>query len=165
MTQIIFILFSLAALGSSAAAVTRREPIHAVLFLVAALCATAGLFVLLGAYLVAALQVMIYAGAIIVLFLFVLMLVQGEDLLRGRFPGFSARWAAPAVALILAVVLIGAIARGGGGGHGAAGAMVGSAERIGRSLFSRYLLPFEVASILLLVAVLGAVVLGRKGES
>jgi NADH-quinone oxidoreductase subunit J len=164
-----FVLFAGASVAASVATVTRRDPIYAVLSLVVALCATAGLFVLLEMYLIAVLQVLVYAGAVIVLFLFVLMLIRRRDLIRPRFPGFAARVLAPGIALLIGVQLVTAVVmafRGAVDGPVAGGpASAGeNAEQIGRTLFTTYVLPFEVASLLLLVAVLGAMALTRGEE-
>jgi len=163
---IFFILFSATAVIASLLAVTRREPIYSVLFLVLTLCATAGLFLMLGAYFLAVLQVLIYAGAVVVLFLFVVMLIRREDTDKPRFPGLQAKIVAPLVAVLLGLPLLFSLwMRDGSEGREASGTLLpsgGETASIGRALFSTHILPFEVASLLLLVAVLGAMALARE---
>ena len=130
------------------------------------LLSLSGMFVLLNAQFIAAIQILVYAGAIMVLFLFVVMLlnVRGEAplLTPGAAKGFGFFFALIAFAELLWIVLTG------GGGEGTpqrAAALMpgfGSPAEIGRILYTTWLFPFEVTSILLLVAVIGAVVLAKR---
>src|SRR5262249_60289628 len=140
-----------------------------VLLLIASFGALSGLYVLLDAPFAAVIQIIVYAGAIMVLFLFVVMLLNAphEDtdfderthpLLRRGPMRFGA-----ALALVLAVELVWALNRGGESG-GFAGGSVSSVAAIGQQLFTVYAFPFEVTSVLILVAMVGAVVLARKEE-
>jgi NADH-quinone oxidoreductase subunit J len=145
----------------------QRNPIYSVLLLIASFGALSGLYVLLDAPFVAVIQIVVYAGAIMVLFLFVVMLLNAphEDteydervhpLLR---PGPMRFGAALAVGLL--VELVWALTRGTDTG-GFPGGSVSSVAAIGQSLFTDYAFPFEVTSILILVAMVGAVVLARR---
>ena len=142
------------------------NPVHSALALVLTLLATAGLFLLAGAQFLAVIQVLVYAGAIMVLFVFVIMMLNlhrdemGEELKRtGRFPAFL-------LGGMLLVELAAATAVLLPGGTKAeyaneAALRVGHSQALGLYLFTGYAFPFEIASILLLVAILGAVVLSR----
>jgi NADH-quinone oxidoreductase subunit J len=140
------------------------NPVSSALALVVTLCAVAGLFLSLGAQFISMVQVIVYAGAIMVLFLFVIMLLQLRGSGRGGRAVFGPR--------VLGALL-------GGGMLALLGASVTSATypagpgdpaffapnntlEIGRALYSRYLVPFEVTSVLLLVALVGAVVLAKR---
>ena len=163
-----FYVFGAIAIGASVLVIGQRNPIYSVLLLIASFGALSGLYVLLDAPFVAVIQIIVYAGAIMVLFLFVVMLLNAphEDteydervhpLLRPGPMRFGA-----ALALALGVELCWALMKGGESG-GFGGGSVDSVAAIGRSLFTTYAFPFEVTSILILVAMLGAVVLARRG--
>ena len=163
-----FYLFAFVAVVASVLVIAQRNPIYSVLLLIASFGALSGLYVLLDAPFVAVIQIVVYAGAIMVLFLFVVMLLNAphEDteydervhpLLRPGPMRFGA-----ALAVALGVELCWALANGRESGAFAGGA-VDSVAAIGRSLFTTYAFPFEVTSILILVAMLGAVVLARRG--
>jgi NADH-quinone oxidoreductase subunit J len=150
------------ALAASLMVVTRRNPVHSAMFLVFAFFCVAGVYVTLSAEFLAAVQVLVYAGGIVVLFLFVIMLVPLQ-------PGLKPlRIRQAAVALLVTAMVASAFMviygqiRGGAGAGAGGGAPSGTVESIGVELYTRYLLPFEVASVLLLVAMVGAVVLARK---
>ena len=169
--HVVFILTFVVALGSSLAMLFARSVVHAALFLVAAQIALALAFLLQGAFFVAAIQIIVYAGAIMVLFLFVVMLLgvdQQEALtepLRGQRPlaiGLGALLAAE----ILWVAYKGADLVAGGSDRAesllALNRNPGNVKALARVLFSRYLLPFEVTSILLVVAIVGVMALARR---
>jgi NADH-quinone oxidoreductase subunit J len=136
-----------------------RSPVASALFLVLTILALAGLFVLLGAYFLAAIQVVVYAGAVMVLFVFVIMLLDLGQEERRRIRRFS--WLAGLLAVggagggVLAAVLSSRVAAA------ESGLEVHAAD-VGRRLFTSYLLPFELLSVLLLVAMVGAVLLSKK---
>jgi len=142
--------------------VASRSAVASAVWLIFAFLNAAGIFALLSAPFLAILQVLVYAGAIMVLFLFVIMMlhgpVMGEEL-RGR-----ARWLWPGLALPLASIAISAgalLGRGGVAGFpGPAPAGFGRAEQVAGLLLNRYLLAFELISIVLLVAIVGALALG-----
>ena len=143
--------------------VIHRNPVACAMFLVVIMLGLAGVFLLLGAFFIAAIQIIIYAGAIMVLFLFVVMLlnVENEALrLRDRF--FSVSVGTALGVLILAELFF--LLRGlGEVGKGVPPfAPQGGAEQVGSVLFTRYLFAFEVASLLLLAALLGALFIARR---
>ena len=152
----------LAALG----VVLNRHPIRSALSLVVALFLLAVMFVFLDAHLVAALQVLVYAGAIMVLFLFVIMLLNlQQELGEVRRRGW--RVVAASVGSLFAVAMIRAVwVRGAGAGDVGMGAAppaaFGTTAALGERLFTQYLLPFEITSVLLLVAIVGAVAIAKR---
>jgi NADH-quinone oxidoreductase subunit J len=163
----LFYVFAAVAILASLLVIGQRNPIYSVLLLIASFGALSGLYVLLDAPFVAVIQIVVYAGAIMVLFLFVVMLLNAphEDteydervhpLLR---PGPMRFGAALAVGLL--VELVWALTRGTDTG-GFPGGSVSSVAAIGQSLFTDYAFPFEMTSILILVAMVGAVVLARR---
>lgn len=140
-----------------------RNVVHCALALVAALLVIAVLFVSLQAPMVGILQVMVYAGAIMVLFLFVIMFLNPAALepQRGIWWGFGTL-----LALMLAGVLVPLVATGDlPADPVAATELFGSPEMLAKSLFNDFVLPFEIASVLLLVAIIGAVVLAKREDS
>jgi NADH-quinone oxidoreductase subunit J len=155
----------LVALVASGMAVTRRNAAHAALYLIVALLAIALVFFALGAPFAAALEVIVYAGAIMVLFVFVVMMLGEGAAATRREAGWLAprAWVGPVVlAVLLAIELIWALVRGDGAGGGAGGmgvAGIGPAE-VARSLFGPYLLGVELASFLLLAGLVGVMHLG-----
>ena len=162
-----FYLFGAVAVVASTLVIAQRNPIYSVLLLIASFGALSGLYVLLDAPFAAVIQIVVYAGAIMVLFLFVVMLLNAphEDtdydervhpLLR---PGPMRFGAALAVALL--VELGWALTRGTDAGAFPA-ASVSSVAAIGEALFTDYAFPFEVTSVLILVAMIGAVILARR---
>jgi NADH-quinone oxidoreductase subunit J len=164
----LFYLFSAVAILASLLVVAQRNPIYSVLLLVASFGALSGLYVLLDAPFVAAIQIIIYAGAIMVLFLFVVMLlnapqedtehdVKTHPLLR---PGPMRLGAVLALAFVVELVWM--LGRPTGNDSDLAGPSVSSISEIGRVLFTDYAFPFEVTSVLILVAMVGAVVLARR---
>ena len=164
-----FYALAAVAVGASLLVIAQRNPIYSVLLLIASFGALSGLYVLLDAPFVAVIQIIVYAGAIMVLFLFVVMLLNAphEDteydervhpLLRPGPMRFGA-----ALALVLAVELWWALTAGGESGVFAGGS-VASVAAIGRLLFTEYAFPFDVTSILILVAMIGAVVLARRDD-
>jgi NADH-quinone oxidoreductase subunit J len=162
--ELIFLLLSLVAVGSALLVVTTKNMVHAALWLVVTLGAVAGCYLVLAAEFVAWVQVLIYVGAVVVLLLFALMLTKAPT---GQQSDLSARQAAPvAVVSILVAILLGATVVG--GFHGVHldlnHAVVGSAEVTGATIFKMWVLPFEVLSVLLLAALVGAIVLSRRGE-
>jgi NADH-quinone oxidoreductase subunit J len=158
-----YILASVCAV-SAVMVVTRRNPVHAALFLVLAFFCVAGIYVVLSAEFLAAVQVLVYAGGIMVLFLFVIMLVPLEGT-RLSVPPVRHVGMSLAAAALLAAVLISVFWKAPSppflGSTAALTAGGGNMEAVGMELYQRYFLPFEIASVLLLVAMIGAVVLAR----
>ena len=175
MTTILFYVFASIAVVAALGVVVSRNPVGSLLFMVTTLASVAGIFVLLNAHFLAAVQVIVYAGAIMVLFLFVIMLLNlGHDY-RGDLKGGA--WSV--VAFVAAGLLAGVLARqlrGAEDGLGV-GLLPGAAEidaalaehgavgAIAFPLFERYVVPFEITGILLLVAVVGAIVLAKRRVS
>jgi NADH-quinone oxidoreductase subunit J len=160
---VIFYALAAVALAAGIQVIAGRNPIHSAIGLVTSFLAIAGLYVLLHAEFVAAVQVLVYAGGIMVLFLFVILLVN----LRERPPfRLRLRVMLQAGAGLLAVGAMLALASRGRLGTGGASAApglrdAGNLEAVGTALFTDALLPFEIASVLLLVAMVGAIVLAR----
>ena len=164
----VFIVSAIAVLAGAFGVVTSRNPVHAALMLVMTLFGIAILFVEQQAHFLAVVQVIVYAGAIVVLFLFVIMLIgvdRPESLtvepLRGQRP-FAAFIGVAAFAELFFLVRL----QGASGRRASAGSLTSghesNVERLARPLFTHYLLPFELTSALLVVAVVGAVVLSRR---
>jgi len=162
MDALLFLLFAAVAVGCAINLVLQTHPISSALSLVGVMGSLAVLYLLLGGEFLAAVQVIVYAGAIMVLFVFVIMLLNA-----GAEKRPTRKVLRTAVALPLLFTLAGA------GAWLAAtqtpktdavkfGAYTVGAAEIGRSLFTTYLLPFEVTSVLILIAILGAIVLARK---
>ena len=146
--------------------VTARNPVRAAVYLISSLLAVAGLFFLLKAEFVGTVQILVYVGGIMVLFLFVIMLVSVRD--AQTKPRAGRRWkAALALGAVLSVEMMVLGARGAKIFETPAATappegVTRNTELVGEALYTTYLLPFEIASILLLVAMVGAVVLAKK---
>ena len=174
MAEVFFFLASIGAVAGAVGTVTLRNPFYAVLALVGHLLSLAALFLLLRAEFVAAAQVVVYAGAVMVLYVFVVAYVgdQHRPLARGSGNGLRAASAVFAGALFveLCIAVIGsglsALGTEGAGIAGATGREAdtgfGTAAEMGRLFLTKFLIAFEVASLLLLVAAVGAVILARR---
>lgn len=163
MEVLAFYILAGVAVVSALLVVTRVNPIASALWLVVCFFAFAGLYVTLSAHFVAAIQILLYAGAIMVLFIFVIMLLNlGADELKRRTLQFRNVIGAFFV-LYLTLLLVLGLFKGVSGGAGVATATdFGYVSPIGRLLFTKYLIPFEVTSVLLLVAIVGSVVMGKR---
>ena len=164
-----FLLFGGVAVLASLLVIAQRNPIHSVMLLILSFGALSALYVLLDAPFVAVTQIIVYAGAIMVLFLFVVMLLNAPQ--EETLPDLKAhpgrrtdvvRYAA-LLALALVAELVWALTRV-GGSPGFDAPAVSSVALLGRSLFTDYGFQFEVTSVLILVAMVGAVVLARRDE-
>lgn len=168
MEQVFFYAFGAIAVASGLMVVISRNPVHSALFLIVTLFSLAGLFVLLNAHFLAVIQVLVYAGAIMVLFLFVVMLLnlkpvasEFEKLLTLKILGVGA-------AIILLFEILYLISEE--SFKGLSGIVTpeliaqegGNTRMLGKLLFTDYLLPFEITSVLLIVAIIGAVVLAKR---
>ena len=201
---IAFYLFSGVMLTAALLVVFSRQPIYSVLSLLVAMFCLAALFVMLGAYFVAALQILLYAGAVLVLFLFVIMLLNLDKDALARLRPFTRRGVGTVIAILFVLQLIGLITRSAIGPSGAASpshaaetpprsleyqpavqsserpfehpnvrstphqlgaGQAGTVAQIGRLLFTKYLLPFELTSFLILAAIIGAVTLARSHDT
>ena len=163
---ILFYAFGVVAVAASLLVIAQRNPIYSVLLLILSFGALSGLYVLLQAPFVAVIQIIVYAGAIMVLFLFVVMLLNAgheetehDEAIHARARRGPMRFGA-LLAVALAFELLWTLARDTESGPFAGGAVTSTAE-IGRLLFTKYAFPFEVTSILILVAMVGAVLLAR----
>lgn len=166
-----FILFTVMAVGGATAMVFARNPVASLLYLVMAFFALSGIFVLLDAHFLAAVNLIVYAGAILVLFLFVIMLLNlgatARKDIRGPLYRMLGIVVGGAVFGLLVVTLRGGHETDMAGGMGQAtmDAMLQSRGAVGvvaDPLFRSYLVPFEITSLLLLVAIVGAIVLARR---
>ena len=137
-----------------------RNPVTSAMFLVMTMAALAGLFVTLHAFFIAAVQIVVYAGAVMVLFLFVIMLLDLKVEERRRFNAFGIGAGLIAVGGI-AAILVKTIWFS-GAGQNKSPIIEGSTVALGRQLFTNYLLPFEIVSVLLLVAMVGVILLSKK---
>jgi NADH-quinone oxidoreductase subunit J len=166
MTILLFILFGSMAIGCALAVVAQRNPLYSAISLIGVFISLACLYVMLAAPFIAAVQVIVYAGAIMVLVVFVIMLLNVEEEERRR-PRL--KFLVPA-AVVLAGVLIAEVSfilvsvqQESRVVQTTAATDVGVTQSVGTALFTRYLLPFEITSILLLMAIVGAMTLARRG--
>ena len=172
LTAIAFYTLAAFILGFGVLVVTTRDSVHSVLFLIANFLCVAMLYVMLRAEFVAVIQVLVYAGGIVVLYLFVVMLVNlkrpPEEHVAPQRLGKAGFVVAGAVLAELAAILVYGLARSGWRAAPAAGAAAasppaqGNVQQVGLLLYTDYLVPFEVASMLLLVAMVGAIVLAKR---
>jgi NADH-quinone oxidoreductase subunit J len=165
---VLFYIFAVMVLLGAILTITRRSAVHSAISLIVSLLGVAGLYLLQQAEFLFAVQIVLYVGGIMVLFLFVIMLVNLDQAAKER--QFNRQW----LVALAAVAAVGAeigyfLYRGRDAFHIAeataasvVASAVGNTEQIGDSLFSEYLLPFEIASLLLLVAVVGSVVMAKK---
>ncbi len=167
MEALIFYVLGAVTVASAVCVVLLRRPLHNVLFMILTMIGLAGLFLLLNAEFVAMVQLIVYAGAVMVLFLFVIMLLNLDQLPSPSGPRAVRWWVGIVLAIGLAALLVPIIRAfappaGQGGLTGAGAQGLSNTEIIAKALFTTYLLPFEIASVLLLAAIIGAVVLARK---
>jgi NADH-quinone oxidoreductase subunit J len=158
----LFLLFALIAVGCAVNLLAQRHPIASALSLIGVMGSLAVLYLLLGAEFIAAIQVIVYAGAIMVLFVFVIMLLNAGEEERTKKSKLARVLGLPLFALLLVEIGFVVLRQFGAAPGVVFGGFIGSTEALGRALFRDYLLPFEATSVLFLVAIIGAVVLGRK---
>jgi len=166
MLALLFILFAGMAIGCALALVAQRNPLYSAISLIGVFISLACLYVMLAAPFIAAVQVIVYAGAIMVLVVFVIMLlnIEQEEHRRTRL-----KFLVP-TAIVLAAILIGEVAfilvtvQEFRVNPAVTPTDVGVTSSIGTALFTKYLLPFEITSILLLMAIVGAMTLARRGK-
>jgi NADH-quinone oxidoreductase subunit J len=176
---LLFWILAILTIASAVAVVAARNPVHSALFLLLAFVSVAGIFFLGGAEFVGAVQILVYAGGIMVLFLFVIMLVNVKEAVARPVFSTETKFALVLGALLLAGALFGLVNAAQVFGPAAdaaklrtvpaaivgstpSGLVAGNSKSVGLLLFSRYLVPFELASVLLLVAMIGAIVMGKK---
>ena len=162
MEKLVFLIFAGIAVGAALNLLLSRHPIYSALSLIGVMGALAALYLLLGAEFIAAVQVIVYAGAIMVLFVLVIMLLNAGEEARTTRSLLARALGLPLVMLLL-MLLVPLLVRQYPSEQAVTfGTFVGSTEKIGRLLFYQYLLPFEVTSVLILVAIMGAVVLAQR---
>ncbi len=159
---IVFFILAAIAIAAAMGMLTSRNAVHSALFLVLNFATIAVLYIVLNAPFIGMVQITVYAGAIMVLFLFVIMLL-GADKLGGvvgedKWQRYLAGFLAVALVVVFGIVL----AQGGGVDTGTATAIDSSPAALGMRLFEGYVFPFEVTGVLLLTSMIGVVVLGRK---
>jgi NADH-quinone oxidoreductase subunit J len=164
---IAFYVLSAFILGFAVLVVSTRNTVHAVLFLVLNFLAVAALYVLLTAQFLAVIQVLVYAGGIVVLYLFVVMLVNLKRPPEDHSSPQRHSWIAAALSVLVlvelgAIIGYGAVAPAGPPNAQNSDLALNNVERIGMLLYTDYLIPFEVASMLLLVAMVGAIILAKR---
>ncbi len=163
LVDILFYVFAALTLGCGVLVIANplsRNPVTSAMFLVLTIISMAGLFVLLHAFFLAAVQILVYAGAVIVLFLFVIMLLDLKAEARRKIKIYGLIAGLIAVGAILALFFKNLISTSPNGGSPPT--IEGTTEALGKLLFTGYVLPFEVVSVLLLVAMIGVILLSRK---
>ncbi len=166
MHKIIFIYFAAVILTSAVLTITRRNPVHSVMFMLLLFFHIAGVFVLLNAEFLAAVQLIVYAGAILILYLFVVMLLNvDKESTVARANRFWPWMAAFGILIAFEIVLL--VTRGSFPAVVDQPMMLAGtgARELGVVLYQSYLVPFEIASVILLVGLVGAVMLAKKKES
>jgi NADH-quinone oxidoreductase subunit J len=167
LNSILFYSFAVLVLGGGILTITRRSAIHSALSLIVSLMGVAGIYLLQQAEFLFAVQIVLYIGGIMVLFLFVIMLVNLDEAAKQR--QYNGQWLVgiACVALVGSLVLV-VMSKGAAslvitpGTLPPIGEATGNVEKLADALFEQYLLPFELASVLLLVAVVGSVVMAKK---
>ncbi|HXH18849.1 MAG TPA: NADH-quinone oxidoreductase subunit J [Chitinophagales bacterium] len=167
LNQIAFLGLAAMSLLGAIMVVTTKKPLYSILYLIFTFFCIAAHFVILNAQFLAVVQVIVYAGAIMVLFLFVVMLLNLNKESEYRKPALLKVAAAMSGGMLLLLTVAGVVKSGAGNVETAEAALytqttIGYVSNLGLSLFKEYLIPFEVVSILFLSAMVGAVVLGRK---
>jgi NADH-quinone oxidoreductase subunit J len=167
MELVLFVVLGAIAIVAALGVIIARKTVYSALFLLVNFCSLAGLYLLLNAQFLAAAQVIVYAGAIVVLFLFATMLLGGGEETTNLKSQISRNYLAIVLAVVLFVevgyvVLSGTLTGTQGSDTPEAIASVGNVQAIGKLLFTDYLLPFELAAVLLLIGIVGAVVLAKK---
>jgi NADH-quinone oxidoreductase subunit J len=159
--MILFFVFAAIAVAGAIALIVLREPIHSALALILVMVSLAVLYLLLGAEFIAAVQIIVYAGAIMVLFVFVIMLLNAREEERTN-ASRMARYAGLPLGMLLTAQLAYWVAHGWPQGGVTQAAAATSTRALSTMLFRVFVLPFELTSILILIAILGAMVLAKK---
>jgi NADH-quinone oxidoreductase subunit J len=161
MSEYLFYIFAALTLICGAFVIINHNPINSAMCLVLSIGSMAGLFVLLNAFFLGAIQILVYAGAVMVLFLFVIMLLDLKAEERRKINLFGAVTGITSVAAI-AYIFFKAMEASKDQLPKGSNPAVGSTVKLGKMLFTQYLLPFEILSILLLVAMVGVILLSKK---
>jgi NADH-quinone oxidoreductase subunit J len=159
----LFLIFGTVCVAGAVNLLVQRHPINSALSLIAVMASLAVEYLLLGAEFVAAVQVIIYAGAIMVLFVFVIMLLNAGEEARSGGSRVAMLIGVPGM-LVGSTIVAWVLLKRSGTGSVAVGALPGDPKTIGWLLFHDFLLPFEVTSVLILIAIMGAVVLASRPE-
>ena len=159
---VLFAIFGVICVAGAVNLLAQKHPIDSALSLVVVMGALAGLYLLLGAEFLAAIQVIVYAGAVMVLFVFVIMLLNAGEEEHTRGSKVALLFGVPAMVVGSVFVAWMLIQSNPGARDVGIGSLYGSARSIGFLLFREYLLPFEITSVLILIAIMGAVVLARR---
>lgn len=165
---ILFFAFALVAVVGAVFLILAREPIHSALSLILVMISLAALYLLLGAEFIAAVQIIVYAGAVMVLFVFVIMLLNAG--VEERTDWSKVAWVGMPLAFFLLLELGHYVAHSRAGSAIGTGTVAGvplapfSTAELSKLLFTSYLFPFEATSILILIAILGAMILAKKEE-
>lgn len=162
MHLVLFLIFAFLCLAGALNLLLQRHPINSALSLIVVMSSLAVFYLLLGAEFLALVQIIVYAGAIMVLFVFVIMLLNTGEEERTRGVHMAYLVGVPAVLALFAVLTAIFLTLGKSLGTAQLGGFMVTTSDLGRVLFRDFLLPFEVTSVLVLVAILGAVVLARK---
>ena len=160
--QITFFVFAVPLVLGAAGVVVARSPMYAAMSLVAAFFFMAGIYVLLSAHLIAFMQILVYAGAVMVLFLFVIMLLSLGNVGKEHEKQKAMQLLGTLGAICLVALVASASREVAGTDPAAVAVDFGTVKAVGRVLFTQYLLPFEATSLLLLVAIVGAVVVAKE---
>jgi NADH-quinone oxidoreductase subunit J len=162
--SLFFYLLAVVILGGALLTITRRNAVHSAIWLIVTLLGVAGLYLHLHAEFLAAVQVLLYIGGIMVLFLFVIMLVNLDEAARQR--QFNRQWAVALGCTVVLMLELGYFLWKGADSfyfaESAQGSLQPNTQLIATALYRDYMLPFEVASVLLLVAIVGAVIMAKK---
>jgi NADH-quinone oxidoreductase subunit J len=161
MQDCLFYIFAAFTLVCGGLIILSRNPVNSAMFLVLSIASLAGLFVLLHAFFLAAVQVLVYAGAVMVLFLFVIMLLDLKEEQRRKIKTFGAASGIICVAVI-AYVFCKSLSASSMNQAPDAALAEGTTTALGKLLFTNYALPFEILSVLLLVAMIGVILLSKK---
>ena len=165
MNKIIFLYFALVIIVSALLTITRRNPVHSIMFMLLLFFHIAGLFVLLQAEFIAAVQLIVYAGAILILYLFVVMLLnvdkESSAARANRFWPWMIAFGVLIAGEIMLLISRGSFPVEANQPMSLAGTGV---KELGTVLYQKYLVPFEIASVILLVGLVGAVMLAKKRE-
>ena len=164
MELLLFTLFALIAVGCAINMVMQSHPISSALSLVGVMASLAVLYLLLGGEFIAMVQIIVYAGAVMVLFIFVIMLLNAGEEERTQGSQVAMILGVPGV-LTTGLLIAWTLLHRSEAGSAPLGALPGSPKTIGNLLFHDFLLPFEVTSVLVLIAIMGAVVLAQRAET
>jgi NADH-quinone oxidoreductase subunit J len=161
---VLFLIFAALCVGGAINLLVQRHPINSALSLVVVMGSLALIYLLLGAEFVAAIQVIIYAGAVMVLFVFVIMLLNAGAEERSPGSRVAVLFGVPGLIVAIGAAVWVLVERNPQARAVAIGQLHGTAQGLGRLIFRDFLLPFEVTSLLILIAIMGAVVLARRGS-